>query len=354
VRKHLFFYYYWSRTVCNRRGFVEFTLANLGFMANNSSTMAYTKEPETGAFTMTPKVKVEDATIDIAKADSTLRIRPMSAVSPLLGYKYANEESGSFLAPGSGLQETPMMTPPVSGLDVTGDWRGELASGSADTPRSGITYTMAISESDMLASPIYQGHPLGDPSSWPSLFGSDQGGGAGGGGPHGPPFGGAGTGGKMAVTRGRSIQPTAVRMPRSQSASAGIEFEPLVIPENSGGCPPLAVGSLPSSSSGSDMGSSVHSLAKRTSAPTTRKELTGEEKKMQKRARNTLAARRSRARKMERMVDLEQRCAILTAKNHELEIEILRLRLLLAQGKDLQTPQSFRELMMTPGGNNAQ
>ncbi|ODQ65837.1 hypothetical protein NADFUDRAFT_51114 [Nadsonia fulvescens var. elongata DSM 6958] len=47
-----------------------------------------------------------------------------------------------------------------------------------------------------------------------------------------------------------------------------------------------------------------------------------------KRARNTEAARRSRARKMERMGQLEVKVEDLLRKNHELEQEVLRLRAL--------------------------
>jgi general control protein GCN4 len=50
-----------------------------------------------------------------------------------------------------------------------------------------------------------------------------------------------------------------------------------------------------------------------------------------KRARNTEAARRSRARKMERMNQLEDKVEELKFKNDELEKEVLRLRALLAQ-----------------------
>lgn len=49
----------------------------------------------------------------------------------------------------------------------------------------------------------------------------------------------------------------------------------------------------------------------------------------QKRARNTEAARRSRARKMERMNQLEDKVEILVSKNSALENEVLRLRALL-------------------------
>lgn len=48
-----------------------------------------------------------------------------------------------------------------------------------------------------------------------------------------------------------------------------------------------------------------------------------------KRARNTEAARRLRARKMERMGELEERCDMLEAKNKALESEVERLRALL-------------------------
>ncbi|CDK24508.1 unnamed protein product [Kuraishia capsulata CBS 1993] len=50
-----------------------------------------------------------------------------------------------------------------------------------------------------------------------------------------------------------------------------------------------------------------------------------------KRARNTEAARRSRARKMERMSQLEDKCEELVARNSALEAEVARLRLLLHQ-----------------------
>jgi len=50
-----------------------------------------------------------------------------------------------------------------------------------------------------------------------------------------------------------------------------------------------------------------------------------------KRARNTEAARRSRARKMERMNQLEDKVEILVKKNYELEEELERLRGLLKQ-----------------------
>ena len=51
----------------------------------------------------------------------------------------------------------------------------------------------------------------------------------------------------------------------------------------------------------------------------------------QKRARNTEAARRSRARKLQRMNQLEDRVENLLAKNMELENEVARLRSLLGQ-----------------------
>ncbi|KAH3674984.1 hypothetical protein WICPIJ_009370 [Wickerhamomyces pijperi] len=51
----------------------------------------------------------------------------------------------------------------------------------------------------------------------------------------------------------------------------------------------------------------------------------------QKRARNTEAARRSRARKVERMTVLEDRVEDLTNRNKALEEEVLRLRALLGQ-----------------------
>ncbi|KAH3672786.1 hypothetical protein WICMUC_004008 [Wickerhamomyces mucosus] len=51
----------------------------------------------------------------------------------------------------------------------------------------------------------------------------------------------------------------------------------------------------------------------------------------QKRARNTEAARRSRARKMERMTQLEDKVDALSKRNEELEDEVLKLRALLAQ-----------------------
>ncbi|ODV75014.1 amino acid starvation-responsive transcription factor GCN4 CYBJADRAFT_114644, partial [Cyberlindnera jadinii NRRL Y-1542] len=50
-----------------------------------------------------------------------------------------------------------------------------------------------------------------------------------------------------------------------------------------------------------------------------------------KRARNTEAARRSRARKMERMSQLEDKVEELQEKNEALEQEVERLRALLAQ-----------------------
>lgn len=50
-----------------------------------------------------------------------------------------------------------------------------------------------------------------------------------------------------------------------------------------------------------------------------------------KRARNTEAARRSRARKMERMYQLEEKVDDLVSRNKELEAEVLRLRALLGQ-----------------------
>lgn len=51
----------------------------------------------------------------------------------------------------------------------------------------------------------------------------------------------------------------------------------------------------------------------------------------QKRARNTEAARRSRARKLQRMNQLEDRVESLLAKNNELENEVARLRSLLGK-----------------------
>lgn len=48
-----------------------------------------------------------------------------------------------------------------------------------------------------------------------------------------------------------------------------------------------------------------------------------------KRARNTEAARRSRARKMERMSQLEEKVEVLLSRNSELEAEVSRLRSLL-------------------------
>lgn len=51
----------------------------------------------------------------------------------------------------------------------------------------------------------------------------------------------------------------------------------------------------------------------------------------QKRARNTEAARRSRARKMDRMNQLEEKVESLSSRNQELEDEVARLRAMLAQ-----------------------
>lgn len=57
--------------------------------------------------------------------------------------------------------------------------------------------------------------------------------------------------------------------------------------------------------------------------------LTEEERSSLKRARNTMAARRSRARRVEKLADLERKCQFLTARNQELESEVYRLRYLL-------------------------
>jgi hypothetical protein len=61
-----------------------------------------------------------------------------------------------------------------------------------------------------------------------------------------------------------------------------------------------------------------------------------------KRARNTEAARRSRARKMERMWELEKRCDMLMARNEQLEIEGVRLRLLLARDQAIKSAEAFQ------------
>ncbi|CAN6597665.1 hypothetical protein TRVA0_001S04610 [Trichomonascus vanleenenianus] len=70
-----------------------------------------------------------------------------------------------------------------------------------------------------------------------------------------------------------------------------------------------------------------------------------EEKAMLKRARNTEAARRSRARKTERLNELEVKCKHLTDRNKELELEVLRLKLLMAKFHDVNSPESFKSLL---------
>lgn len=56
----------------------------------------------------------------------------------------------------------------------------------------------------------------------------------------------------------------------------------------------------------------------------------GEDIQSMKRARNTEAARRSRARKMERMTQLEDKCEILLKENNDLKSQIENLKKLLA------------------------
>lgn len=68
------------------------------------------------------------------------------------------------------------------------------------------------------------------------------------------------------------------------------------------------------------------------------------DKALVKRARNTEAARRSRARKVERMHELEDKVERLMKRNNELEMEVLRLRLLLARDQDIRSPINFRQL----------
>lgn len=80
-----------------------------------------------------------------------------------------------------------------------------------------------------------------------------------------------------------------------------------------------------------------------TNTPT-KKAKTNEEKALMKRARNTEAARRSRARKSERLSDLEKRCEHLSQRNQYLEMEILRLRLLMAKSGDLRNEEHFKAL----------
>lgn len=58
-------------------------------------------------------------------------------------------------------------------------------------------------------------------------------------------------------------------------------------------------------------------------------ELSEQEKNSLKRARNTMAARRSRARRLEKFSELERKCEILTIRNQELESEVMQLRFLL-------------------------
>lgn len=70
---------------------------------------------------------------------------------------------------------------------------------------------------------------------------------------------------------------------------------------------------------------------KQRSAPLSPIVCESEDPVAQKRARNTEAARRSRARKMERMNQLEDKVEVLVSRNQELEDEVSRLRALLAQ-----------------------
>lgn len=58
-----------------------------------------------------------------------------------------------------------------------------------------------------------------------------------------------------------------------------------------------------------------------------------EEKALWKRIRNTEAARRSRARKIVRLAELEEKCDILNKRNRDLEAEVFSLRLMLATGQ---------------------
>lgn len=58
-----------------------------------------------------------------------------------------------------------------------------------------------------------------------------------------------------------------------------------------------------------------------------------EEKAMWKRIRNTEAARRSRARKIVRLAELEEKCEALNKRNRDLEAEVFNLRLMLATGQ---------------------
>jgi hypothetical protein len=94
-----------------------------------------------------------------------------------------------------------------------------------------------------------------------------------------------------------------------------------------------------SNSSGASMGSSSSSLLSISQPKDER------ERAVTKRARNTEAARRSRARKMERMSELERRCDMLMTRNHQLEIEVLRLRLLLARDHDIKSEEAFKDML---------
>lgn len=69
-----------------------------------------------------------------------------------------------------------------------------------------------------------------------------------------------------------------------------------------------------------------------------------QEKAILKRARNTEAARRSRARKTERLQELEKKCSELTIRNRDLEMEVLRLRLLMARYQDVKSEENFKAL----------
>lgn len=112
---------------------------------------------------------------------------------------------------------------------------------------------------------------------------------------------------------------------------------------------------LPSLTPGSSAGSSKsHSVAPSDSSSCKRShsDIRGpgvlvkseEEKAVIKRVRNTEAARRSRARKVERMQELEEKVDQLVKRNNELEQEVWRLRILMCRDQDLMLAANCRQV----------
>jgi hypothetical protein len=130
-------------------------------------------------------------------------------------------------------------------------------------------------------------------------------------------------------------------------AAVSANFDYLAGSSDSGSKMSSMVPTSASSSSPTSLSTSKFSSSTLLSSPSSviRKTHRGEtDKALVKRARNTEAARRSRARKVERMHELEDKVERLIKRNNELEMEVLRLRLLLARDQDIRSPSNFRQI----------